>query len=180
MKRAEKDRRKALGIRNRICSTALGMVASAVENLRKGAEAGSVRWSSARERRTFERLEQALRGAWSVVEMDVIGVGFYAEHERVMRNVQALVESTWLNGTWGIEDYGQYMLACLVVVDDVELLLPSGAGRTGWRIMADSLADCVVAFVAQYGESIEVVGQAAGERIADMILDGANEVRRAA
>lgn len=180
MTRAEKDRRKALGIRNRICATALGMVASAVENLGKGVEAGSVRWSSALERRTFERLEQALKGAWSVVEMEVIGAKFYDEHERVMRRVQAVVDSTWVNGQWGIEDYGQYLLACLIAVDDAGRLLPIGAGRTGWRAMADHLADFVDAFISQYGQSIETVGQGAGERISDMILDGAETARRAA
>lgn len=178
MTRAERDRRKAIGIRNRICANALAMVDVAMENLGKGVEGGSVRWSSAREREQYERVCKWAAESWSVVEMETIGATFYREHERVMARVQEVVESTW-QSSWGVEEYGQYLLVCSRVIDDALRLLPAGR-RRAWKWLADSLAAFVAMFMRQFGDGIENVGGPASETVSDLILDGQDFVRRCA
>lgn len=178
MTRAERDRRKAIGIRNRICATALAMVDVATENLGKGVEGGSVRWSSAKEREQYERVCKWAKEAWDVVEMETIGANFYRQHELVMERVQAVVESTWPR-SWGVEEYGQYLLVCSRVIDDALRLLPMGR-RQAWKWLADSLAAFVAMFMREFGDSIEEVGGPASESVSDTILDGQDFVRRCA
>lgn len=170
MTRAERDRRKAIGVRNRICANALAMVDVAMENLGKGVEGGSVKWSSAKERVQYERVCRWAKESWGVVEMETIGANFYREHERVMGRVQAVVESTWPRN-WGVEEYGQYLLVCSRVIDDTLRLLPAGS-RQAWKWLAESLAAFVAMFMAQFGASIEDVGGPASESVSEMILDG--------
>jgi hypothetical protein len=178
MTRAERDRRKAIGIRNRICANSLAMVDVAMENLGAGVEGGSVRWSSAKELAQYEKVCRWAREAWSVVEMETIGATFYREHERVMVRVQGVVEATW-QSNWGVEEYGQYLLVCSRVIDDALRLLPPGR-RQAWKWLADSLAAFVALFMAQFGDGIEDVGGPASEAVSELILDGQDFVRRCA
>jgi len=176
MTRAERERRKAIGVRNRICATTLGMVEVAMVNLGKGVESGSVQWSSAKERNQYEMVCKWLQESWSVVDMKVLGANFYREHERIMGNVQQVVEATWPE-SWGVEDYGQYLLVCSRAIDDALRLLPAGR-RQAWRRLVESLASFVGGFMVEFGDSIEDVGGPASDVVSDMILDGQDIVLR--
>lgn len=176
MTSVERERRKAIGIRNRICATTLGMVEVAMVNLGKGVESGSVRWSSAKEKNQYEMVCKWLEESWSIVDMKVLGANFYREHERVMVRVQGVVEKTWPE-SWGVEDYGQYMLVCSRAIDDSLRLLPAGR-RQAWRRLAESLASFVAKFMVEFGGSIEDIGGPASEVVSEMILDGQDIVLR--
>ena len=176
MTRAERDRRKAIGIRNRICATTLGMVEVAMVNLGKGVESGSVKWSSVRERNQYEMVCKWLGESWAVVDMKVLGANFYREHERIMGRVQEVVEKTWPE-SWGVEDYGQYLLVCSRAIDDALRLLPTGR-RQAWRRLAESLASFVAMFMAEFGDSIEDIGGPVSGTVSDIILDGQDIVMR--
>ena len=176
MTRAERERRKAIGVRNRICATTLGMVEVAMVNLGKGVESGSVKWSSAKERNQYEMACKWLRESWAVVDMKVLGATFYREHERIMGRVQEVVEATWPE-SWDVEDYGQYLLVCSRATDDALRLLPAGR-RQAWRRLAESLASFVAMFMVDFGDSIEDVGGPVSGAVSDIILDGQDLVMR--